>query len=471
MQFIPKPKLIIFIYLFFQLIIPDIYLMIKKLLVKRLDFHVLWILVVYLSSCAATKYRVDKTPLDKHFALNPVFNESHTGLVVYDPEPKKVLFDYNSQKHFTPASNTKLLTYFAIINTLADSIPSMKYSIQNDTLYFTGAGDGTFLYADYDYSKTFNLLKESPYPLVYVQKPIVDQRFGPGWSWDDYPYYYSAEKAAFPIYGNMLQILMDTTSHMLEVIPRYFEDHLSIIQKENEDESRIFRKEFENEFKLTFRDNPSLIDCEIPFIYSDDLFVQLISDTLDRPVLYSNDFPAGFYQTTMSIPVDSVSKKILIESDNFLAEQMLLNISHQFGDTLSSKRSIDFIVENYLSELKDEIYWVDGSGLSRYNQVTPNAMIRVLEHIYRKIPREELFYMLPESGKTGTLQNAFYGLNGKIHAKTGSMSHVYNLSGYLETKTGKTLLFSFMNNNFNVSFSELKSEMERVLSVFVNEVK
>jgi D-alanyl-D-alanine carboxypeptidase/D-alanyl-D-alanine-endopeptidase (penicillin-binding protein 4) len=363
------------------------------------------------------------------------------------------------------------LTYFAIIHTLTDSIASMKYSIRNDTLYFSGTGDGTFLYAEYDYGKIFDFLKDSPYPLVYVKKPIIDQRFGPGWSWDDYPYYYSAEKAAFPIYGNMLKILKDTTSHMLEVIPRYFEKNLSIIQHENEDGSRIFRKEFENKFTLTFRDNPSLTDCEIPFIYSDDLFLHLLSDTLDRPVLFSNNFPAGFYQTLMSIPVDSVSKKILIESDNFLAEQMLLNISHQFGDTLSSKKSIDFIMENYLSELKDEIYWVDGSGLSRYNQVTPNAMIRVLEHIYRKIPKDQLFNMLPESGKTGTLENAFNGLNGKIHAKTGSMSHVYNLSGYLETKTGKTLLFSFMNNNFNVSFSELKSEMERVLSVFVNEVK
>jgi D-alanyl-D-alanine carboxypeptidase len=48
--------------------------------------------------------------------------------------------------------------------------------------------------------------------------------------------------------------------------------------------------------------------------------------------------------------------------------------------------------------------------------------------------------MLPESGKSGTFKNAFNGLNGKIHAKTASMSHVYNLSGYLGTNSGKTLL-------------------------------
>ncbi len=449
----------------------DIYCMIKKLRTNGLDFYLLLILALYLSSCAATRYRVDKTSLDKHFDLNPVFHESHTGLMVYDPELKEVIFDYNGQKHFTPASNTKLLTFFATQQLLGDSIPALKYSVRNDTLYFSGMGDGTFLYAEYNYGKTFEFLKDSPYPLVYVKKPINDQRFGPGWSWDDYPYYYSAEKAVFPIYGNMLQIKKDTLYNELKITPPHFENYLSIIQQEDLETSKITRKEFENEFTLLFRDSPSIEDEEIPFIYSDDLFLKLLSDTLDRKVSFSKKFPSGHYDILNSTPIDSVSKKILIESDNFLAEQMLLNISGQLGDTLSSEKSIDFMMENYLSELKDEIYWVDGSGLSRYNQVTPNAMIRVLEHIYQKVPRQKLFYLLPESGETGTLKNAFDGLSGKIHAKTGSMSHVYNLSGYLETNSGKILLFSFMNNNFNVSFSELKGEMERVLSVFVNDVK
>ena len=127
------------------------------------------------------------------------------------------------------------------------------------------------------------------------------------------------------------------------------------------------------------------------------------------------------------------------------------------------------MMENHLSKLKDQIYWVDGSGLSRYNQVTPNAMVSLLEMIYYEIPKEKLFAFLPESGKNGTLKTSFALLEGRIHAKTGSMRHVYNLSGFLETNSGKTLLFSFMNNNFNVSSSELKKEMERVLAVFVDD--
>jgi D-alanyl-D-alanine carboxypeptidase/D-alanyl-D-alanine-endopeptidase (penicillin-binding protein 4) len=79
--------------------------------------------------------------------------------------------------------------------------------------------------------------------------------------------------------------------------------------------------------------------------------------------------------------------------------------------------------------------------------------------------------MLPSSGHAGSFKNSFTSIDSYLHAKTGSMRHVYNLSGFLETKSGKTLLFSFMNNNFSAPASVLKNEMERVLSVFVNDLK
>src|SRR5210317_410764 len=79
---------------------------------------------VIISSCVSSKFRIDRTPLIKHFQENSVFKESHSGLLVVDVEENKVLFDYNSHKHFTPASNTKLLTYFAALKMMGDHIPS-----------------------------------------------------------------------------------------------------------------------------------------------------------------------------------------------------------------------------------------------------------------------------------------------------------------------------------------------------------
>ena len=421
------------------------------------------------SSCASSKYTIEKTPLDRHFENHPVFRESQSGIMVYDLDKNKVLFDYNSQKHFTPASNTKLLTYYAALKMMGDSIPSMEYCIANDTLYFSGTGDPTLLYQNFEYGKSRDFLSQDNASLVYIPKPIEDERFGPGWSWDDYPYYFSAEKSSFPIYGNMAFFKKIPAEDYIRVVPDHFENHLSIVQDPHEKSFSVHRKEFTNEFELRFNGVISEFEEELPFIYSDELFAHLLSDTLHKPIIIRSKPATCNIQTWYSVPTDSISKQILIESDNFLAEQMLLMASQQLGDTLSSSKSIDFMMEHHLSSLKEEINWVDGSGLSRYNQITPNALVSVLKEIYLEVGNEKLYQMLPESGASGTLENSFNKLSGKIHAKTGSMQHVYNLSGYFETNSGKTLLFSFMNNNFNVSFGELKLEMEKVLTVFAND--
>ncbi len=422
-----------------------------------------------LSSCAVTKFRIDKVPLKKYFEVNSTFSESHTGFLVYDIENKTTLFDYNAHKHFTPASNTKLLTWYTGLKMLGDSIPSINYCEVNDSLYFSGTGDPTLLYPNFEYGNTLDFLQSFPGQLVYIQKPMIDQRFGPGWAWDDYPYYYSTEKSSFPIYGNMVTLNKDYKSDHINVIPNYFSDRLSLKQVNSIDNFSIERDEGANNFILKFNEKPVIIDDVIPFIYSNNLFIKLLSDTLKRSIYSAETFPDCKIDVLYSVPADSIYKQLLIESDNFLAEQILLVISGQLGDTLSSKTTIKFIIENQFPELKNQINWVDGSGLSRYNQLTPNALVSILEQIYYETPTEKIFTYLPKSGSTGTLNSSYPRLIGKIHAKTGSMSYVYNLSGFLETNSGKTLLFSFMNNNFNVSISELKKEIEKVLLVFIND--
>ncbi|WP_373941698.1 D-alanyl-D-alanine carboxypeptidase [Polaribacter sejongensis] len=107
--------------------------------------------------------------------------------------------------------------------------------------------------------------------------------------------------------------------------------------------------------------------------------------------------------------------------------------------------------------------WVDGSGLSRYNLFTPISFVEVLSKMHQKIPAKRLFQFFPVGGKTGTLKNWFSG-NPKpyIHAKSGTLGNNYNLSGYLITNSGKTLIFSYMNNHYMHSNSEVKKKMQAV---------
>lgn len=122
------------------------------------------------------------------------------------------------------------------------------------------------------------------------------------------------------------------------------------------------------------------------------------------------------------------------------------------------------MTKNYLSDLPDSLVWKDGSGLSRYNLFTPRTITALLQKIYAKVPQDRLYKILPNGGSTGNLRNSFKGEVPFVFAKSGSFSNNYNLSGYLVTKKGKTMTFSFMNNNFTRPMSEVRKEVERILT-------
>jgi D-alanyl-D-alanine carboxypeptidase/D-alanyl-D-alanine-endopeptidase (penicillin-binding protein 4) len=134
------------------------------------------------------------------------------------------------------------------------------------------------------------------------------------------------------------------------------------------------------------------------------------------------------------------------------------------GLPLDTELAIEHAIENLLSDLPDRPIWRDGSGLSRYNLFTPRTMVALLDKIYKKVPQEKLFMILPNGGSTGTLRNLFKGQESFVYAKTGSLSNNFCLSGYLLTKKGKLLYFSFMNNNYTRSSNEVRQEVARVLT-------
>ena len=401
-------------------------------------------------------------------AASPVFSKCFTGFALYDPAKGRMLYEYNADKYFTPASNTKILTLYTSLKLLGDSIPALQYQLQGDLLVFWGTGDPSFLNPHLSPDgRLFDFLRERKEKLLFCPANFKDRRYGDGWMWSDFPYDYQAEKASFPIYGNIGHFrLSDTDTHRVEVTPgllgellRY--DSLPAL------EDFVSREEYNNQFIVnTIARRGDEREWHVPFRYSPELFAGLLSDTLRRSVsvLHADFTPPPDAPVLYSVPVDTLYRLLMHESHNFIAEQLLLLCSWKLTGLLNAGTTIDYARDSLFTGLPDEPKWADGSGLSRYNLFTPRSLVAVLDSIRQTVPRERLLQIFPAGGQSGTIKTLYRnGGTPYVYAKTGTLRNNHCLSGYLLTKKGKLLIFSFMNNNFTSGTGTIKREMEKTL--------
>jgi len=113
----------------------------------------------------------------------------------------------------------------------------------------------------------------------------------------------------------------------------------------------------------------------------------------------------------------------------------------------------------------DAYHLLDGSGLTRLNLVTPAAVVKLLRFMYDSPERDHWISLLPVGGQDGTLASRFADAAGRVHAKTGSLSHVSALSGYVQRADGSWVAFSILVNNYNGHTSEIRGVMDRICSL------
>jgi D-alanyl-D-alanine carboxypeptidase/D-alanyl-D-alanine-endopeptidase (penicillin-binding protein 4) len=113
---------------------------------------------------------------------------------------------------------------------------------------------------------------------------------------------------------------------------------------------------------------------------------------------------------------------------------------------------------------------LDGSGLSRLDLVTPSTVLKLLRYMYHSPARDPWLSILPVAAQDGTLSSRFGGTPaaGRVYAKTGTLSHVSTLSGYLQRPSGDWIAFSILVNNYaGHSAAEVRGVMDRICTLIL----
>lgn len=423
--------------------------------------------ICLLTSCSTN--RIISKKVAKEFKNSAVIKQYQVGFALYNPADKKMVFQKDADKYFTPASNTKLYTFFASLKMLPDLMPALKYIERNDSLIFWGTGDPSFLQFAVKDKSAYNFLLASNKKLFFSPGRYSGSFFGDGWSWDDYDYYYQPEITEMPIMDNMVTSTY-ASSNKINIEPRVFAPCFEIDSTKKTGSFQVSRDFLSNRFHYPAVSVQPGYNQQNPYKTSVQATVEILADTLHKPVGIINLKIPSYAKTLSGAKRDSVLKHMMLPSDNFIAEHLLLVCSNQIGDTLSTTKAIDYITKNYLSFLPDKVKWVDGSGLSRQNLFTPRDNVYLLDSIYRLVNNpEKLFSLLPAGGKSGTLKSAYPKTDKPfVFGKTGSLGGVHNQSGYVITKKGKTYIYSFMNNSFVKPTAEVRAEMVRIITYIHN---
>ncbi len=159
-------------------------------------------------------------------------------------------------------------------------------------------------------------------------------------------------------------------------------------------------------------------------------------------------------------------------SNNRFAEALLRSVGFYKNGDESLATGRQTIVEHLNTNGYDfnGLNLMDGSGLSRNNLVTPISQVKFLAGLMKERYYKSYFDSLPIAGQTGTLKKMFLYNEGygQIFAKTGTLRAVKCLAGYINTKSGRTLTFSLLINNYTGSVNQIKAKMEKLLEPTLN---
>ena len=379
---------------------------------------------------------------------------AQVGVCVQDANGQ-TLFERNADMRFVPASNQKILTVLFALDTLGPNLKLRTSIWKSAQKVIVDAPGDPSLTLD-ELRKVRRRLKLFDNWPVHVRSPYEAYR-GLGWEWDDLPWSYAATIAPFSFDRSAFDVW--AVGGRLESLPPELQVYVKKTQSANlkvsfEPQSNVLT--VAGHLPRTRTKLGSFAQAAPMAAAARALGGRLVVDQSEPPKRAADAVLVGK-------PIGVAAKECLEASDNVIAEQ-LLALASKSTPTGSKAKWSDFagLEREHLAKefgVSQELFRpVDGSGLSRHNQIAPLAMCKFLLEAARRPYRETWLESLAAGGE-GTLRNRLK--DSTFIGKTGTMDAVVSLSGYVTLKDGRVLVFSFFVNNSLAPASDVRSVQDR----------
>ena len=401
----------------------------------------------------------------------------------------KEIYSLNSDKPSTPASTLKLVTSAASLDTLGPEykFKTELYKSTNNDLYFKLGADPYL--TSKDLKKMLSVAKDKNIiepKTLYVDDYILDSvNRGEGWQWDDDLNPLMPKFGPYNLDGNLLTIIVKPNAEgsPASIYPEMFYplSFMNLVtsggQKNNVE---ISHNATVSGNILQAEGNVSTLEkIQIP-VENMKMYFRLRVEGLMTSLkiryygkMYEKKLPTSnvYLVDYVEHPLTDAIKDILQHSNNMMAETVFKLAGGKFVQNTGSYDSAKKMLNEYLTRLELEpetVKIVDGSGVSKNNLVTADFMTEFLIKV-PTAPDYELWQSLMATPGKGTLRNRMLYFGENLKAKTGTLSDVSAIAGYIKTRRGKDFVFDIMINDPKSSDADKKILEEDILrSVFEN---
>ncbi|MGD8320716.1 MAG: D-alanyl-D-alanine carboxypeptidase/D-alanyl-D-alanine-endopeptidase, partial [Gemmatimonadota bacterium] len=452
----------------------------------------------------------------------PPLDQMSFGVLAVDASSGRTLYARNARRHFVPASNEKLLVTSTAVSLLgADyryrtpvfAVGAQRGDTLDGSLVVVGSGDPTLSDRFYDSSGAALAQIADSLRAVGIRHVtgglVVDASawdsttVGPTWEVDDLPYAYGATGGAFALDQGELRVVLRGGPEPGDPVavtwtPTGTRDFvLNRLVTAPTDSSTRVRSAYWPESRhvvLTGRVAADTVDT-MAFAMRDPVrqaTATLLRVLQERGVTVDDGWRVAWDSTAVveagctaghvadcrdarevgalvSPPLMEIVKGILEPSQNWMTEQLIRTLGAQRGEGGSWRQGIDvmtrFLVDSVGIDSLD-ITPRDGSGLSSHNLVTPRAVVRILQYMASRPHGAEFRHALAEPGEEdSTLERRLAGFEGRLFAKTGTISNVNSLSGYLVRDDGSEVIFSLLSNGSGLPSARVRAALDNVVRV------